>query len=81
MEQKNFEFLTIFGKFMALRKKEFCHFSFFDRNGFFSRVRFLRIFRCFCLGDALYNGQKWFKTHENLFFPTLVITLGKNKIL
>ena len=81
MEQKNFEFLTIFGKFMAFRNKKFCYFSFLGRNGVFFEGVIFEYFLEFFLGDALYNGKKWSKTHENLFSPTLVITLGKNKIL
>ena len=53
MEQKNFEFLTNFVEFMALRRKKICHFSFFRRNGVFFEGAILSYFLEFFLGDAL----------------------------
>ena len=44
MEQKFFEFLTIFVEFMALRRKKSAIFRFLGEMGFFSKVHFSYIF-------------------------------------
>ena len=78
---KKFWIFDHFWEIYGPSQKRILPFFVFWQKCFFFRGCDFCVFLGVFLGDALYNGQKWSKTHENLFFPTLVITLGKNKIL
>ena len=66
--------------FRRLRRKNLLFFVFFYKKLFFEGA-ILSYFWSFFELMHCRMAKKWSKTHENLFFPTLVISLGKNKFL